>query len=474
MDEVITFVYHHGGSLVTKDDGEVVYEQGDTTEKPNEEVETLDVNAIRNYHKVIGYDQINQCYWHVPGRPMNKGLRVLESDSELMEMAFYANLNGRRIDIYYEHGVSVPNPVEECPKLIEFPPSSIVPLQVDPQIPVDVDSDPEVCFPHKSPPKTQPTSERDGTSRKTNFAPKKCLSPKSSKPNSKPKSAKPATAKPKFVKPTTPKPQSIKPINAKPNALKPQTRSATEVSPGKGKKVVQTPISGGDGSSSSSDSYDSAEDNLYMPRADELSSEDDDDFIVTQARKKDCKKKKGAGIDMRRAREEIMVEDDGLVVDSDSDVDLEHLFGNEANVDGEYRKFTCTYCGQKGPTKRTCPHKKKDNADIAAIVAAEAAKAESNNSENNAAVSEQELPPSEIDITQLDFSQVEMLEEESLACDAAPVTRPDKLPLRRRASNHQQHPHMDPMQGASAGTTKRWSEIIRTMPTPGFIPPRKK
>ncbi|MED6209818.1 hypothetical protein PIB30_058335 [Stylosanthes scabra] len=37
MDEVITFVYHHGGALVTKDDGEVVYELGDITEQANEE-----------------------------------------------------------------------------------------------------------------------------------------------------------------------------------------------------------------------------------------------------------------------------------------------------------------------------------------------------------------------------------------------------------------------------------------------------
>ncbi|MED6160330.1 hypothetical protein PIB30_050521, partial [Stylosanthes scabra] len=118
IDEVITFVYHHGGTLVTKDDGEVVYEMEEITEQPNEEVDTLDVFAIRNHHKVLGYDKIEVCYWLVPGRSLSNGLRALITDNELLDMRFYAKRNERRIHIYYEHAVSVPNPVEECPKLI--------------------------------------------------------------------------------------------------------------------------------------------------------------------------------------------------------------------------------------------------------------------------------------------------------------------------------------------------------------------
>ncbi|MED6209819.1 hypothetical protein PIB30_058336 [Stylosanthes scabra] len=260
-------------------------------------------------------------------------------------------------------GVSVPNPVEECPKLIEFPPST-VPTQVETPIPVDVDSPPDVGLPPKSPQKTQPhspnqnsekeippklpkstkNSQRLGTSSntnssQTNCAPQKCASPKSAMPKfAKLNSTKPTTTRPNSMKPSHAKtnssaqPNFDKP-NSKPNA-KPQTRSATRVSPRKGKNVVQTPTIGDDGSSSS-DSYDSVEDNLYMPRADELSSEDEDDFIVTQARKKDCKRKNGVGNDLRKAREEIMVEDDGLVVGSNSDIDLGEVFGNETNVGGE-------------------------------------------------------------------------------------------------------------------------------------------
>ncbi|MED6203229.1 hypothetical protein PIB30_113519, partial [Stylosanthes scabra] len=76
---------------------------------------------------------------------------------------------------------------------------------------------------------------------------------------------------------------------------------------------------------------------MYTPKADEVYSEDDDedDLIVTQARKKDWKRNQGAGINLKKAREEIMLEDDGLVVDSDSDVDLGDVFGNNTNAAGD-------------------------------------------------------------------------------------------------------------------------------------------
>ncbi|MED6209419.1 hypothetical protein PIB30_054528, partial [Stylosanthes scabra] len=163
--------------------------------------------------------------------------------------------------------------------------------------------------------------------------------------------AKPKSAKSNSIKPITPRPNFVKSIHAKPNCAqpssdepiakptskKPQTRSAIRVSLRKGKKVVQTPRSRDDGSSGN-DSYDSVEENMYTPKADELSSEDEDedDFIITQARKKDRKRKTGSDINLKKAREKIMVDDDGLVVDSDSDVYLGQVFGNEKNVAGDH------------------------------------------------------------------------------------------------------------------------------------------
>ncbi|MED6112458.1 hypothetical protein PIB30_061874 [Stylosanthes scabra] len=54
MDGVISLVYHYGRKLVTKDDGEVVYEMGSITEQADQDVDTLDVFAIRNFHRDIG------------------------------------------------------------------------------------------------------------------------------------------------------------------------------------------------------------------------------------------------------------------------------------------------------------------------------------------------------------------------------------------------------------------------------------
>ncbi|MED6112271.1 hypothetical protein PIB30_060204 [Stylosanthes scabra] len=94
---------------------------------------------------------------------------------------------------------------------------------------------------------------------------------------------------------------------------------------------------------------------------------------------------------------------------------------------------------------------------------------------NEVDINHQQQPPvTEIDITQPNYSQPLMMEEKPTAPDPTTRTRPDKLPLKRRPTQPTQYPNMDPMQGASAGTAKRMSEIIKLIPTPGFIPPRKK
>ncbi|MED6136125.1 hypothetical protein PIB30_053158 [Stylosanthes scabra] len=293
MDEVTTFVYHHGGKLVTKDDGDVVYEMGEITEQADQEVDTLDVFAIRNFHKEIRYDQIEECYWLVPGRPLSVGLMVLATDAELLEMCFYAERNGRRIHIYYEHGVSVPNPVDEISlDLIEFPPSTLpdqaeipTPVMVDVNLESDVDPPPTANanlpsnLQPNSPPKTQPISSKENsqttTLPKANAALQKCVSAKFAKP----KLTQPETVKPNAVKPNSAKPTSVKPNPAKPKTVQPSNKprkSPTPTSP----KLDQLLESSG------SDSYDSAEDEMYTLKADEISSEDDDedDFIVIQAR----------------------------------------------------------------------------------------------------------------------------------------------------------------------------------------------
>ncbi|RYR49297.1 hypothetical protein Ahy_A07g035721 [Arachis hypogaea] len=76
------------------------------------DVDTLDAFYLRNYHKKLGYDKIKQYWWHVPGKGLENGLRSLNNDKEIREMVKCAKINNGVIDVYLEHGVSLPKVLE--------------------------------------------------------------------------------------------------------------------------------------------------------------------------------------------------------------------------------------------------------------------------------------------------------------------------------------------------------------------------
>ncbi|XLR58143.1 hypothetical protein S83_008815 [Arachis hypogaea] len=108
IDEDITIVYHHGGSFVAKPNGSLVYDNDYTNELTGLDEDLLDVFSLRNYYKVLGFDNMVECWWVILGRPMKSELRALSHDKELVEMCFYTNNNEGRVHIYYEHGVFQP------------------------------------------------------------------------------------------------------------------------------------------------------------------------------------------------------------------------------------------------------------------------------------------------------------------------------------------------------------------------------
>ncbi|RYR27995.1 hypothetical protein Ahy_B01g052076 [Arachis hypogaea] len=124
MDERITIVYHHGGNFVTKLNDSLVYDNDHTDELTGLDEDVLDVFSLRDYYKVLGYDNMVECWWLVPGRSMKSRLRALSHDKELVEMCFYAKNNGGTVHIYYEHGVSQPMVEEEAPELRELTPNT--------------------------------------------------------------------------------------------------------------------------------------------------------------------------------------------------------------------------------------------------------------------------------------------------------------------------------------------------------------
>ncbi|RYQ98973.1 hypothetical protein Ahy_B07g086815 [Arachis hypogaea] len=124
MDKRITIVYHHGGNFITKSNGSLVYDNDHTDELTRLDEDVLDVFSLRDYYKVLGYDNMVKCWWLVPGRSMKSGLRALSHDKELVEMCFYAQNNRGTVHIYYEHGVSQPMVEKEAPELRELTPNA--------------------------------------------------------------------------------------------------------------------------------------------------------------------------------------------------------------------------------------------------------------------------------------------------------------------------------------------------------------
>ncbi|MED6126377.1 hypothetical protein PIB30_077737 [Stylosanthes scabra] len=121
----LTLVYHHGGSIVTKDNGSVVYEVDNIQELDQLDEDTLDVFAVKNHYLALNYEKIAKCSWLVLGSPLDTGLRPITIDVELLEMCRAVRENNNKIHIYYEHVISMPHVEEDVPELIEFTPNSV-------------------------------------------------------------------------------------------------------------------------------------------------------------------------------------------------------------------------------------------------------------------------------------------------------------------------------------------------------------
>ncbi|MED6211526.1 hypothetical protein PIB30_074587 [Stylosanthes scabra] len=122
----LTLVYHHGGNLVTKDNGSVVYEGDNIDVQDPLDEDTLDVFAVRDHHHALGYPKILDVRWLEPGREIATGLRTIVTDRDLLEMCRLARENNNKVHICYEHVVSEPQVEEDVPQLIEMAPNSAI------------------------------------------------------------------------------------------------------------------------------------------------------------------------------------------------------------------------------------------------------------------------------------------------------------------------------------------------------------
>ncbi|RYR70587.1 hypothetical protein Ahy_A02g004917 [Arachis hypogaea] len=323
MEEKLDIMFHHGGDFKKNAEGIMIYSPDNKACLGDLDTDTLDVFYIRNYHRELGYNDIKQCWWHVPGKCLEKGLRNVNSDKEIREMVNCARTNEGLIDIYFEHTVSVPEVLEGD--------NTVVYLD---------DHGGEGCnaVPKKnktSPRQSQPSHSKTANLSKKTKPVKKNNSPEVTKPTKPTKPTK-LTKPTQLTKPTkisqpTKSSQNTKSDRSKKQKLskrpsisrRPCTRSAVR---GFTSKVFNNEVP----FDVSSDSSDSEEDSMFKPSPDEGSSSDseatgNDPKTGSRIRRNMIHATVGKRniSPLGKGKEKILHEDDGLVEEvSDAEVDL--------------------------------------------------------------------------------------------------------------------------------------------------------
>ncbi|RYR62424.1 hypothetical protein Ahy_A04g019986 [Arachis hypogaea] len=93
MKKLLDIMFHHGVTFKKNDDEKLVYSPDNRSCLGDLDEDTLDVFLVRNYFKELEYDKVVECWWLVPGRSLEVGLRTLTSDDELREICCHAKRN---------------------------------------------------------------------------------------------------------------------------------------------------------------------------------------------------------------------------------------------------------------------------------------------------------------------------------------------------------------------------------------------
>ncbi|RYR76586.1 hypothetical protein Ahy_A01g001171 [Arachis hypogaea] len=112
VEERLDIMFHHGGDFKKNAEGIMVYYPDNKACLGDLDTDTLDIFFIRNYHKELGYNDIKHYWWHVPRKGLDNRLRNINGDKEIREIVNCARTNEGVIDVYFEHGVSVPEVLE--------------------------------------------------------------------------------------------------------------------------------------------------------------------------------------------------------------------------------------------------------------------------------------------------------------------------------------------------------------------------
>ncbi|XP_072064133.1 uncharacterized protein [Arachis hypogaea] len=109
----ITLVISHREKFEKGDDGKLAYVGGEKTEIERVNVDTLNRFFMNDLVKDIGYNDVSELYWLEPGKELDGGLRLLRLDMDVVSMYEAAIANGRRVEVFTENPVDLPEFAEE-------------------------------------------------------------------------------------------------------------------------------------------------------------------------------------------------------------------------------------------------------------------------------------------------------------------------------------------------------------------------
>jgi len=118
MDGCITIALHHGGVFVN--DPVADYVGGKIEFTPNMDIDFLSIPHIEKNVGSLGYMNIKNLWYRLPRTEFSEGIRLLESDKDLLEMVSSLGPMDMVLHIYVEHGIDEPSQVINPPLLIGF------------------------------------------------------------------------------------------------------------------------------------------------------------------------------------------------------------------------------------------------------------------------------------------------------------------------------------------------------------------
>ncbi|RYR07840.1 hypothetical protein Ahy_B05g075307 [Arachis hypogaea] len=325
----MTFVFHHGGKFKTNESGYLCYEPDNTEVLMGVEANTLDVFFVKGYYKELGYAEMNNCLWKVPGTLLDNGLRRLENDADLLALVKDYRRNHHFINIYFEHVVSKPHVVdcmsEDGDDVLQLPTIPELVEKINKDHNDAIQKEPKLStpsYPHLSPLLSPHLSPHLKPHLSQLLSP--LLSPHLS---------------PLFNPPLNPHAAKISSKATTADKINKKVKATTSTR--SGRQVKATPV---DNDSDSHDSYESAEDSLYKPpkvAGDSIYSNDSDSGVdgveSSRTKKVDHREKHRPAAD--RTRDKAIDTDDSSYEDiesdecSDGESDEEFLY--EESSDGD-------------------------------------------------------------------------------------------------------------------------------------------